>query len=81
MDAFDAVKVKHDAQRVISARHPNVHNLAPHPAFASLEVGRSTTVLEFDQFPEKVARLNGLANMAPKMVLEERFRRVQPVDA
>ena len=81
LDAFDAIKVKDDAKRVIPTRHPNVDNLSSYPAFTSFDIGRGAAVLEFDQLSKKIARLNGLTNMAPKMVFKERFRGIQPVDA
>ena len=68
LDAFDAIKVEHDTERVISAGHPDVHNLAPYSAFTSFEVGRRAAILEFDQLPEKIPRLNGLADVAPEVV-------------
>ena len=54
LDAFDAVEIEHDAQRVVLTRHPNVDHFTSYTTFASLEVGGRSSILEFDQFPQQI---------------------------
>ena len=81
LDALDAVKVEHDAKRVVATRHPDVDHFPSHSALAALQVRGRPAVLEFDQFTQEVTGLDRLTNMATQMVFEERLGRVETVNA
>ena len=76
LDAFDAVEIEHDAQRVVPTRHPNVDHFTSYTALPALEVGCRSSILEFDQLPQQIACFNGLANMTPEVVFEKGLGRV-----
>ena len=76
LDAFDAVKIKHDTKRVVAAWHPNINHFPAHPALAARQIRGGPAVLQFNLFPKQIGRLNGLAHMASQMVFEERLGRI-----
>ena len=81
LNALDTIKIKHDANRVVSAWHPDIHHFPAHPAFASPEVAGRTPILEFNQFAQEVAGLDRLTYMAAKMVFEKGLGWIESVDA
>ena len=81
LDALDTVEVKDDAKGVVTTWHPDVDHFAPHPAFASLQIGGRSAILELDEFTQQVAGLDRLADVAAQMVLKEGLGRVETVNA
>ena len=70
-----------DGNNALHAIPELAHHFTPNPALASLEVGRGSPVLKFNELAQEITGFDGLTNVAAEMVLEECLRRVETVDA